>query len=97
MRLLSALSLMLVAFAHQPLDLRGSSLPDASAYALPGRVDPGHLRHAASDKGDAHVTHGMPCGACLVAGSILVPTPAEIPGPSFELAHAIVSMRRQRC
>ena len=35
-------------------------------------------------KSDAHVTHGLPCGACLVAGSILVPTPAEVPGPSVE-------------
>ena len=87
-RLLGALSLILVAFAHQPLDLRGSSLPDASAYAFPDGSIPVICVTLGGEKGDAHVTHGMPCGACLVAGSVLVPAPAEISGPTFELAYS---------
>jgi hypothetical protein len=81
-RLLSALSLVLVAFAHQPLDLRGPSIPDASAYAFPDGSIPVICVTLPGQKGDAQVTHGLPCGACLIAGSILVPTPAEISGPS---------------
>ena len=87
-RLLGALSLILVAFAHQPLDLRGSRLPDASAYAFPDGSIPVICVTVGDDKGGAHVTHAMPCDACLVAGSILVPAPAEIPGPTLALAYS---------
>ena len=87
-RLLGALSLILVAFAHQPLDLRGYSLPDASAYAFPDGSIPVICVTLSDDRGGSHVTHAMPCDACLVAGSILVPAPAEIPGPTLALAYS---------
>ena len=88
-RLFGALSLILVAFAHQPLDLGASNIPDASAYALPDGSVAVICVTLPGDKGDAHIAHDLPCGACLIAGSILVPAPAEIPGPSFEAAYAI--------
>jgi len=83
-RLLGALSLVFVAFAHQPLDVSGPGIPDASAYALPDGSIPVICVTLPAEKGDAQVAHGLPCGACLIAGSILIPTPAEIPGPSVE-------------
>jgi hypothetical protein len=89
-RFLSALSLIFVAFAHQPLDVSGPDIPDASAYALPDGTIPVICVTLPGDKSDAHIGHGLPCGACLVAASILVPTPAEVPGPSVEPGPAVV-------
>jgi hypothetical protein len=89
-RFLSALSLILVAFAHQPLEASRSDIPDASAYALPDGSIPVICVTLPGVKGDAHIAHGLPCGACLVASSILVPTPAEIPGPSVEPGQSVV-------
>jgi hypothetical protein len=83
-RFFSALSLVLVAFAHQPLDVNGSGIPDASAYAFPDGSIPVICVTLPAEKGDAQVAHGLPCGACLIAASIVVPTPGEIPGPSVE-------------
>ena len=83
-RFLSALSLILVAFAHQPFDFSRPDIPDASAYALPDGSIPVICVTLPGEKGNAQVTHGLPCGACLVAGSIVVPMPGEIPGPSVE-------------
>jgi hypothetical protein len=75
-RLISALALVLVAFAHRPLDL-GGNVPDASAYAFPDGTVPVICVTAPAEKGDPHATHALPCDACLIAGAIAVPTPIE--------------------
>lgn len=93
-RFISALALVFVAFAHRPLNAGGPTLPDASAYAFPdGSVPiicvtlPG-----GKDTGN-HTAHALPCDACLIAGSILVPTPVDIaaaaPRPAEHLVFAV--------
>jgi hypothetical protein len=76
-RFLSALALVLVAFAHRPLDL-GANVPDASAYALPDGSVPVICVTLPAEKGDPHASHALPCDACLIAAAIAVPTPIEI-------------------
>jgi hypothetical protein len=79
-RLLGALSLVLVAFAHQPLNVGGTRLPDASAYALPDGSIPVICVTLPGDEGGKQASHRLPCAACLVAGSVLVPVPDTIAG-----------------
>ena len=86
--LLSALSLILVAFAHQPFE-RPPRHSRRFGLCAPGRVRPHHLCYAARREGRRAGHPGLPCGACLIAGSIVVPTPGEIPGPSVEPGHVV--------
>ena len=76
-RLVSALALVVVAFAHRPLDL-GGNVPDASAYAFPDGSVPVICVTLPAEKDDPHASHALPCDACLIAGAIAVPTPIEI-------------------
>lgn len=79
-RFISMLALVFVVFAHRPLDAGGSTLPEASAYAFPDGSVPVICVTLAGEKGgaDQHAAHALPCDACLIAGSILVPTPVDI-------------------
>lgn len=94
-RVLSALSLVLIGFAGQPLETPGGGLPNASAYAFPDGSIPVICVTLPGKGGGTQITHGLPCGACLVAGSIMVPTPAAIPGPSIEVAHRVAYARTE--
>lgn len=78
-RFISVLALVFVAFAHRPLDAGGLILPDASAYAFPdGSVPVICVTLPGGDESNRHTAHALPCDACLIAGSILVPTPVDI-------------------
>jgi len=78
-RFISALALVFVAFAHRPLDAGGRALPDAAAYAFPdGSIPVICVTLPGERDGDRHIAHALPCDACLIAGSILVPTPVDI-------------------
>lgn len=91
-RFISALALVFVAFAHRPLDA-GPTLPDASAYAFPdGSVPIICVTLPGGKDSGNHAAHALPCDACLIAGSILVPTPVDIaptePRPAERLVFA---------
>lgn len=86
-RLLSALALILVAFAHAPLNLR--AVPDAAAYAFPDGSIPVICVTLPRDDGSPGVSHGSPCDACLISGSIVVPVPADLAGPVVEPSVAV--------
>jgi hypothetical protein len=87
-RFISALALVFVAFAHRPLDLGG--VPDASAYAFPdGSVPVICVTLPGEGKGKT-VGHGLPCDACLIAGSVLVPVPTDLAAIAPESAERIV-------
>lgn len=81
-RLMSALALVLVAFAHAPLSLR--VVPDAAAYAFPDGSIPVICVTLPGDDGSPGVEHGSPCDACLISGSTIVPVPADLAGPVVE-------------
>lgn len=86
-RLLSALALILVAFAHAPLSLR--VVPDAAAYAFPDGSIPVICVTLPGDDGSPGVEHGSPCDACLISGSIVVPVPADFARPVVEPSVAV--------
>lgn len=95
-RMLSVLALVLVAFAHRPIDL-GSGDFEIAHYVLPdgsypvicvtdqtdGKARPGHGDHAGSSSS---------CEACRIASSFLCPAPAFSTGaaPHVAMAHAVV-------
>ena len=87
-RFFSALALVLVAFAHRPLDL-GGNVPEASAYAFPDGSIPVICVTLPAEKGDPHAPHALPCDACLIAGAIAVPAPIEIAAAITGLADRI--------
>lgn len=86
-RLLSALALILVAFAHAPLNLR--VVPDAAAYAFPDGSIPVICVTLPGDDGSPGVDHGSPCDACLISGSIVVPVPTDLAGPIVKSSVAV--------
>lgn len=79
-RALVALALVLLAFAHKPLELSGYA--DASAYVLPDGQVPVVCATVPVNGGTDRTLHANVCDACLVCGSILVPTPAEFSSPA---------------
>lgn len=81
-RLLGALALVLVAFAHRPLPAV-STLPDATAYAFPDGSIPVICVTSPGEDAPRDVRHGLPCDACLVAGAVLLPPPADLDLPAF--------------
>jgi hypothetical protein len=95
-RLVSALSLVLVAFAHLPLDAWGRGVPNASDYAFPDGSIPVICVTLPAKNSNVLAAHLLPCGACLIAGSILVPIPAGLAPPSFEAGRAVVNAPVER-
>lgn len=88
-RFISVLALVFVAFAHKPLDLGG--IPDASAYAFPdGSVPVICVTLPGDGKVDHKVDHGLPCDACLITGSVLVPVPTDLAAVAPQPAERIV-------
>lgn len=91
-RFISALALVVVAFAHRPLDLGGG--PDAAVYAFPDGSIPVICVTLPGDGKGKTVDHGLPCDACLIAGSVLLPVPTDIavsmPLPAEHIVFAAV-------
>lgn len=82
-RLIGALALILVAFAHRvPLPPAGA-LPDAQAYAFPDGSIPVICITGTTEEAPQKAAHALPCDACLVAASILLPQPADFALPAF--------------
>jgi hypothetical protein len=95
-RVLAALALVLVAFAHQPLEARGKGVPDASAYAFPDGSIPIICVTLPARSSKAPAPHVLPCSACLIAGSVLVPIPAAFAAPPFGAGDAVVDTPWER-
>lgn len=78
-RLLSVLALMLVAFAHKPIDLNAPDSYELAQYQLPDGTYP---VICISDRGENQNHHGHDkhlssesCEACRIASGFLCPTP----------------------
>jgi hypothetical protein len=82
-RLIGALALVFVAFAHRvPLPAAGT-LPDAEAYAFPDGSIPIICVASPAEESPQKTTHALPCDACLLAASLLLPQPDGFVLPSF--------------
>ena len=81
-RLIGALALVFVAFAHRVPPATASALPDAAAYAFPDGSIP--VICVTSPIEEPHGQgHALSCDACLVSASVLLPQPTGLALPTF--------------
>jgi hypothetical protein len=93
-RLICALALMMVAFAHQPLAADPVAL-QFSAYILPDGTLP---TLCVTDNGAQPVkgvVHDHGCDACRVAAAILMPEPPRLGAQAIEFANVTRIVERQ--
>ncbi|MBC2884130.1 hypothetical protein H7Q97_01800 [Ochrobactrum sp. CM-21-5] len=91
-RIMSVLALMLVAFAHKPIDLTPADDFQLSRYVLP---DGSYPVLCVTDHGDGKDGHGQErhlhrtdCDACRISSSFFCPVPANSTGAAPHVAMA---------
>jgi hypothetical protein len=91
-RFFCALALVLLAFAHKPIDLPQSGGYDIAAYTLPDGTVP-ILCQPSGEKGGEHGHDGhaysQDCEACRISSAFGCPVPPKTPGPSLNLAATV--------
>jgi hypothetical protein len=87
LRILCAVALLFVGFAHQPASASGPTALESIQYMLPDGTMPDLCLNDMVDGGKT--THVVPakCEACRIGGAMLVPEPADLDG-------AVLSFRR---
>lgn len=88
LRLIAALALLMIGFAHQPVVANPLALQFA-AYSLPDGTLPFFCLNddgsqPAKDSKSAVHDHG--CDACRLSASALMPTPPDLSGQSFDFS-----------
>lgn len=83
MRALCVLALVLVAFAHRPLDLVPAQAI-AAAQAFPDGTQPSLCLPQDDDGHSRHAQHLAPCDACRIAASVAMPTVPDLFAAAFE-------------
>ncbi len=93
-RMLCALALVFVAFAHKPIDAAPSNQIDLAAYTLPDGTVPVLCLPGSNDQ-DIHKSawHGTGCEACRLSASVLLPVPPVTPGPRVQPAQSLAIQR----
>ncbi|MGH7005186.1 MAG: hypothetical protein ACREIP_14680 [Alphaproteobacteria bacterium] len=93
-RMLCAVALLCVAFAHRPVSAAPSDAPDLSAYALPDGSLPTLCLTDTGD-GDHHdkAWHGNGCEACRLSASVVLPVPASAQGRKIVPLQALGLLR----
>lgn len=87
-RLIAALALLMIGFAHQPVVANPLALKFA-AYTLPDGTLPFFcLNDDGSQpvKDSKGIVHDHSCDACRLSASVLMPTPPDLSGRSLDLA-----------
>ncbi|YBV95679.1 hypothetical protein M1D80_18980 [Phyllobacteriaceae bacterium JZ32] len=83
-RFICALALVLLAFAHRPVDLGHGSGVDLAAYTLPDGTVPVLCLPSGGNGGD-HGHHddfyGNSCEACRISAAFACPVPPKTAGP----------------
>ncbi|GGA88701.1 hypothetical protein GCM10011491_15630 [Brucella endophytica] len=85
-RFLCALALVLIAFAHKPIDLGPGNGYDLAVYTLPdGTVPILCLPSGDDDDHGGHDNHfyGQGCEACRISSAIDCPVPPKASGPTI--------------
>ena len=80
-RMLCALALVFVAFAHQPISASPASDIDLAAYTLPdGSVPVLCLDNKVDQGSHKSAWHGNGCEACRLSASVILPVPPMASG-----------------
>jgi hypothetical protein len=87
-RLIGALALVFVAFAHRVPLQPASALPDAAAYAFPDGSIPVICVNGPSEERQQKPAHALPCDACLVSASVVLAQPGDLALPVFGFSEA---------
>ncbi len=92
-RILCALALLFVGFAHQPAAMAENTPFDITAYALPDGSLPvlcvSENDGSQKDK-DKHL-HSQGCEACRIGASVLLPQPADALGKALQFSSAVAA------
>jgi hypothetical protein len=93
-RMVCALALVFVAFAHQPIEARPANQIDLAAYTLPDGTVPVLCLPGSDDK-DQHKSawHGTGCEACRLSASFILPVPPFTSGPKVQPAQSLAIRR----
>jgi hypothetical protein len=90
MRIICALAILFVGFAHQPPAIAEASPFDIASYALPdGSLPILCVTESDSDgsqKDKGKHSHAQDCEACRIGASTLLPQPADDPGRKIAIA-----------
>lgn len=87
-RLLGALALVFVAFAHRVPLPAASALPDVQAYAFPDGSVPVICVTGPAEEAPQKAAHALPCDACLIAASVLLPAPGDLALPAGDASES---------
>jgi hypothetical protein len=93
-RILCALALVFVAFAHQPVSASPASAIDLAAYTLPDGSVPVLCLDGEVDQG-AHKSswHGNGCEACRLSVSVILPVPLTASSLKIEPVQSLAVKR----
>ena len=93
LRILCAVSLLMLTFAHQPFANAPTDVPDLAAYQLPdGSIPSICLANAFERDDEKGKTGSTQCEACRISHGVALPGPAS----SFEVRIARVQTRFER-
>ncbi len=93
-RMLCALALVFVAFAHQPLSASPAKDIDLAAYTLPdGSVPVLCLDNEVDHDSHKSAWHGNGCEACRLSASIILPVPPMAYGQKIEQVQSLAIKR----
>lgn len=86
-RLLSAVALILLAFAHKPVVVAQYSPAELAAFALPDGSLPVLCLPSGAEHDDGKYAHDAPCDACRISSASLLAVPECDFGPRLLAAH----------
>lgn len=89
LRILCALALLSVGFAHRPAMAAGPDAFELARYVLPDGTMPDLC---IDDMVDGKTGHAAPpkCEACRISGDLLMPEPADLSGVALAFRHVAV-------
>ena len=88
LRMLCAMLLVFLGFAHRPITASAAPLPDAASYALPDGSVASLCLPGQDGKQDKHVDSG--CEACRLVSGIAMPEPSADAVPVVRRATAVL-------